>query len=110
MERGEVWWARLPPPIGTRPVLLLSRSQAYRVRRSVTLALIRTTIRDIPVEVPLGPEDGMARACVVNCDEVHTVALSLIDNPITALSTEKMEAVASAVRFALDVECESTTS
>lgn len=107
MERGEIWWARLPPPIGTRPVLLLSRSQAYRVRRSVTLALITTTRRDIPVEVPLGPEDGMPRPCVVNCDEVHTVALALIGNRITALSAEKLEAVASAVRYALDVECES---
>ena len=106
MERGEVWWARLPPPIGTRPVLLLSRSQAYRVRRSVTFALITTTIRDIPVEVPLGPEDGMPRPCVVNCDDVHTIALSLVDNQITALSAAKMQAVATAVRFALDVECE----
>jgi len=109
VERGEVWWARLPAPIGTRPVLLLSRSQAYRVRRSVTIALITTTMRNIPVEVPLGPEDGMPRPCVVNCDEVHTIALPLIDNRIMALSAEKMEAVASAVRFALDVECESPT-
>jgi len=101
-----VWWARLPQPIGTRPVLLLSRNQAYRVRRSVTLALITSTIREIPVEVPLGPEDGMPHLCVVNCDEVHTVAISLLDNQVTALSAPKMQEVANAVRFALDVECD----
>ena len=106
MERGEVWWARLPQPIGTRPVLLLSRNQAYRVRRSVTLALITTTIREIPVEVPLGPEDGMPRLCVVNCDEVHTVSMSFIGDRITTLSAAKMQAIANAVRFALDVECD----
>ena len=106
MERGEVWWARLPSPIGNRPVLLLSRSEAYRVRRSVNLALITSRIRGIPVEVPLGPADGMPRPCVVNCDEVHTVALSLIDNRITGLGATKMQAVADALRFALDVECD----
>jgi mRNA interferase MazF len=91
-------------------VLLLSRNQAYRVRRSVTLALVTTTVRGIPVEVPLGPDDGMPRACAVNCDEVHTVALSLIANRITAVSAAKMQAVADAIRFALDVECEQAPS
>ena len=104
MERGEVWWARMPPPIGTRPAVLLSRHEAYRVRRSITVALITTRARGIPIEVPLAPEDGMPRSCVVNCDEVHTVALSVIDNRITALSPQKMGAVADAVRFALDME------
>lgn len=107
MERGEVWWARLPPPIGVRPVLLLSRNEAYRFRRSATIALITSAIRDIPVEVRLGAEDGMPRPCVVNCDSVHTIPLSLIDHRITALSASKLDLVAAAVRFALDVECES---
>jgi mRNA interferase MazF len=106
MERGEVWWTNLAPPIGTRPVLLVSRSLAYRVRRSITVALITTSVRGIPVEVPLGPEDGMPRPCVVNCDEVHTVPIDRVDNRITTLSPEKMDAVADAVRFALDMECD----
>src|SRR5437016_4785256 len=71
MDRGEVWWARLAPPIGTRPVLLLSRSATYSRRRSVTVAPITTTIRGIPVEVPLGIEDGLPRTCVVNCDDLN---------------------------------------
>ena len=48
----------------------------------------------------------MPRACVVNGDEVHTVAMTVLDNPITSLSPTKMLAVADAVRFALDMECE----
>ncbi len=54
MLRGEVWWIELPPPTGRRPVLLLSRDAAYRVRTSVTVAIITRTIRNIPVEVLLG--------------------------------------------------------
>jgi len=49
MKRGEAWWAELPSPIGKRPVLLLSRNEAYVVRNAVTVAEITTTIRGIPV-------------------------------------------------------------
>ena len=38
MKRGEVWWAELPPPTGRRPVVLLSRDEAYEVRALVIIA------------------------------------------------------------------------
>jgi len=68
MRKGEVWWANLPAPIGRRPVCLLSRSAAYAVRNAVTVAEITTTIRNIPVEVPLDCSDGLPKKCVVNLD------------------------------------------
>lgn len=103
MRRGEVWWAELPPPAGRRPVLLLSRDRAYRVRTSVTFAVITRTVRSIPVEVPLGPEDGMPARCVVNADDILTAPKTLLTERITVLSPEKMADVASAVKFALDL-------
>ena len=103
MRRGEVWWADLPPPIGRRPVVLLSRDRAYRVRTSVTFALVSRTTRGTRAEVPLGPEDGMPVACVVNADDIITAPKALLQERVTALSGEKMTAVASAVRFALDL-------
>lgn len=54
MTRGEVWWAKLPDPIGRLPVVLLSRNAAYAIRESITVAPVTRTIHDIPVEVPLG--------------------------------------------------------
>ena len=103
MRRGEVWWAELPPPAGRRPVLLLSRDRAYLIRTSVTVAVITRTVREIPTEVPLGPEDGMPEGCVVNADDILTIPKSLLDQQITALPQDKMAAVASAIRFALDL-------
>lgn len=103
MRRGEVWWAELPQPIGRRPVLLLSRDAAYRVRTSVTVGLVTRTIRAIPVEVPLGPEDGMPAHCVVNLDDILTIPKARLAEWITILSAEKMTAVARAVVFALDL-------
>ena len=103
MRRGEVWWAELPLPIGRRPVLLLSRNAAYRVRTSVTVGMVTRTIRNIPVEVPLSPEDGMPEQCVVNLDSILTIPKAKLTERITTLSAEKMTAVAKAIMFALDL-------
>jgi len=104
MRRDEVWWAELPQPIGRRPVLLLSRDAAYSVRISVTVAIVTRTIRNIPVEVLLEPEDGMPTRCVVNLDDILTVPKSRLTERITTLSPEKMTAVGKAIVFALDLK------
>ena len=103
MKRGEVWWALLPQPIGRRPVVLLSRNSAYAVRASLTVAPITRTIYDIPVEVRLGPEDGMPRDCVVNLDGILTIPKKSLASHLTTLSPEKMALVDTAIRFALDL-------
>lgn len=104
MRRGEVWWAELPRPIGRRPVLLLSRDAAYGVRASVTVAVITRTIRNIPVEVLLGQEDGMPIDCAVNLDDILTIPRSRLTEQITTLSPDKMTAVSKAIVFALDLK------
>lgn len=103
MHRGEVWWAELPPPIGRRPVVLLSRDTAYRVRTSVTVGVVTRTVRTIPVEVPLGLEDGMPEQCVVNLDNILTIPKARLVERITTLSGGKMTVVAKAIIFALDL-------
>ncbi|MBN1693753.1 MAG: type II toxin-antitoxin system PemK/MazF family toxin [Dehalococcoidales bacterium] len=103
MRRGEIRWAELPTPVGRRPVLLLSRESAYNIRTSVTVAVITRTIRKIPVEVPLGEEDGMPVKCVVNLDNILTIPKNRLGECITVLSPEKMAAVIKAIVFALDL-------
>ena len=103
MKRGEVWWAELPLPIGKRPVLLLSRDEAYPIRNAVTVAEITTTIRGIPVEVPLGTEDGLPKKCVVNLDTIVTIKKESLKERIAALSFEKLVRVNAAIKFALAI-------
>lgn len=61
MRRCEVSWAELPRPAGCRPVVLISRNEAYTVRELVTVAPITTRMRGIPVEVQLARDDGLPR-------------------------------------------------
>ncbi|GAI04317.1 unnamed protein product [marine sediment metagenome] len=104
MRQGEIWWAELTPPAGRRPVLLLSRNEAYTVRELVTVAPVTTRMRHIPSEVPLGPEDGLPRSCVVNLDTITTIAQRSLQERLVPLSPEKLKAVEAALHFALGLE------
>jgi len=104
MRRGEVWWADLPKPLGRRPVVLLSRDEAYDIRTAVTVAEITTKIRGIPVEVLLGKEDGLPKPCVANLDTITSIPKDLLKECVCMLNYEKVELINSAVKFALDLE------
>lgn len=103
MKRGEVWWADLPAPVGRRPVVLLSRDEAYPVRNAVTVAEVTRTIRGIPVEVPLGTEDGLPKKCAANLDTILTIRKELLVERIALLKSEKMDEIKRALQFALDI-------
>jgi mRNA interferase MazF len=103
MRRGEIWWADLPEPAGRRPVLLLSRDAAYKVRSLVTVAPVTRTIRSIPSEVPLGPGDGMPARCVVSLDNIQTVRKDYLKEHLATVSSQKMRSIDEATHFALDL-------
>jgi mRNA interferase MazF len=85
-------------------MVLLSRDEAYAVRELVTVAPVRQRIRDLPVEVTLGIEDGLPRACVANLDTVTTVPKRLLRERLTTLSHPKMREIERALRFALQLD------
>ena len=104
MRRGEIWWAELEPPAGRRPVVLLSRDEAYNVRSLVIVAPVTTRIRHIPSEVPLGIDDGMPQDCVANLDTITTIPKDCLQSRLTILSTKRLKEVGAAIRFALGME------
>ncbi|MDD5082733.1 MAG: type II toxin-antitoxin system PemK/MazF family toxin [Dehalococcoidales bacterium] len=104
MRRGEIWWVEMPPPVGRRPVLLLSRNEAYAIRELVTVAPVTTRIRRIASEVNLGSEDGLPQQCVANLDTITTIAKSSLQERLTVLSSDKLKEVEAALHFALGLE------
>ena len=103
MKRGEVRWYTFKAPDKKRPIVILSRTSVIPYLGEVTIAPITTTVRDIPSEVFLSRHDGLPRDCAVNCDHIQTVAKQKIGSLITSLPAEKLEALAQAVRFSLDL-------
>lgn len=103
MNRGEVWWADLPPPVGRRPVLILTRSAVVARRNQLVVAQITRTVHNLASEVLLKRSEGMPHNCVVNCDVILTIPKSRFIRRITRLSQSKMDAVHQAIRFALEL-------
>jgi mRNA interferase MazF len=101
MKQYEIWWADLPKPAGRRPVLLLSRDDAYPVLNKFVAAEITATVRNIPLEVPLGSVEGMPKPCVVNCDNLRTISKVLLVKKIAKLSQKRVHEVKRAVGYAL---------
>ena len=85
-------------------MLLISRNEAYAVRELVTVAPVTTRIRRIPVEVPVGREEGLRRKSVVNLDVINTIPKSSLEVRLSSLSPEKLADVHDAIRFALGLE------
>ena len=69
----DVWWVELPDPIGRRPVLLLGRTSSFSYLSRILAVEVTTTIRGIPQEVTLGPQEGLPRRCVANLDTMRTI-------------------------------------
>ncbi len=103
MRRGEVWWVEFPEPTWRRPAVILTRDSACGVRSSLTVGPVTETIRSIPVEVSLGPEQGLSVECVANLDNILTVPKKYFDKRITVLSADVMEKVEEAIVLALDI-------
>lgn len=101
MKRGEVRWYRFSHPDKRRPVLVLTRTSAIEFLGEVTVAPITSTVRQIPSEVLLGRDDGLAKDGAINLDHLQTVSKARVGALIASLNPSKMEEVRKALLFAL---------
>ena len=101
MKRGEIRWYRFQAPDKRRPVVILTRDSMLAYLGEVTVAPITSTVRDIPSEVALGPDDGLPRACAINLDHIQTVATDRLGGVIATLPAVRMAEIRDALLFAL---------
>ena len=105
MRRGEIRWYEFAAPDKRRPVLILTRTSALRFLTGITVAPITSSIRAIPSEVLLTPqEDGVLNDCAVNLDNVQTVQKARMGALLTTLSALRMREVEQALCFALGMD------
>ncbi len=84
--------------------MIVTRDRAIPVLANVTVAAVTGTIRDLPTEVPLGPEHGLARDCVLNCDNLFTIPKRALGRRRGELDPASIERLRDALRIALDVD------
>jgi len=99
VNRGEVWWVE-DPELGRRPHMVLTRQAAIPVLLRILAVPATRTIRGIPTEVSLGPEDGMPDECVLSLDNLTVIPRALFVERITRLRPERLGAVCQALAIA----------
>ena len=102
VKQFEIWWARLSAPLGRRPVLLLTRNEAYGYLSHVVVAPVTTRIRNIPMEVALDRAEGLPTSSVANLDNVTAVAKDDFESRIGVLSRSRHVEVKRALGWAFD--------
>jgi len=100
-RRGEVWWGEIEA-IGRRPFLVMTRSAAIPVLHSVLAAPVTRTLRNIPTELALGPDDGMPTECAANFDNLRVVPKAYLVDRQCALAPMRLVEACRALRAAVD--------
>lgn len=103
-NRGELWWCELPG-IGRRPVVVLSRDAAISRLGRALIAPCTTTIRGLPSEVILEPnDDPVPLRSAVNLDSVESVSIAVLVARLGRLADTRMNAICGALKVAVDCE------
>ncbi|HWO25593.1 MAG TPA: type II toxin-antitoxin system PemK/MazF family toxin [Kofleriaceae bacterium] len=103
MRRGEIWWADLPVPVGSRPVVILTRDAVLHSIQSVVVGLVTRTVRGLPTEVELGRRQALAVRCVANLDNIFTVPRPRLVRRMGACDADKLQELHQAIKAAFDI-------
>jgi mRNA interferase MazF len=87
--QGDVWWAEAEDK--RRPVLVVTRSEAIPVLTWIVVAPVTRTVRDIPTEVPVGPEQGLPVESVASFDNLQPIRRSFLTQRAGALADPRRE-------------------
>lgn len=88
-RQGEIWWAKTEDK--RRPVLVVTRSEAVAVLTSIVVAPISRTVRRIPTEIQLGPDEGLEIECAASFDNLQRILRSALTEKAGALGLRRGE-------------------
>jgi mRNA interferase MazF len=100
-QRGEVWWGEIEE-VGRRPFLVMTRSAAIPVLHNLLAAPVTRTVRHLPTELELGPDDGMPAECAASFDNLRLVPKSYLVERVCVLDPIRMIEACGALRAAVD--------
>jgi mRNA interferase MazF len=100
-KQGEIWrWE--PEDVKPRPVLVLTRDDVLPSLSDIMVAPITRTVRHIPTEVGLGPDEGLRHECAASFDNVFGASRVHLVQRMGALSLDRRDEMCDAIRAVLD--------
>jgi len=110
MQRGEIWWASLPPPRGSepgyrRPVLILQQDDFNRSRIATVIAVVLTSnlhLQAAPGNVLLRQRDsGLPKDSVANVSQLITLDKSVLTERVSSLPAARLKQIENGIRLVL---------
>lgn len=112
MNRGEIWWANLPPASGSgpgyrRPVLVVQSNAFNESKIATVLVAVITSnlaLAEAPGNVRLNKSsDGLPKASVVNVSQLLTMDRGLLGKRVGFLSARMMQRVDVGLKLVLSL-------
>ena len=112
IQRGEIWWATLPEPIGSepgyrRPVIIIQSNAFNRSQITTVVAVIvtsNTRLAQAPGNVLLPKRaTGLSQESVANVSQVITVDKQFLTERIGKLPTNLVEQIEAGLRLVLEL-------
>jgi mRNA interferase MazF len=103
--KGEVHWAKLPAPVGRRPVLIIQNNKGNQYSPSTIVATISTSSPG--VEYPFLVElDGclLGEPCWVHCETILTIPQTVLDGHVGSLGHNDMSRIDEALKRSLSLK------
>lgn len=98
--QGEIWWAETEDK--RRPVLVVTRSEAIPVLTWLVVAPVTRTVRGIPTEIALGPEEGLPEPCAASFDNVQPIRRSFLTQRVGLLDEGRRDELCRALSSLAD--------
>ena len=112
MQRGEIWWAALPAPIGSepgyrRPMLIIQSDVFTRSAIKTVLCAAITSNLNLaaaPGNVRIAARtSGLPKPSVVNVSQVTTIDRSFLKERIKTLDADTMRQIDEGLRLVLNL-------
>ena len=110
--RGEIWWAKLPAPIASkpgykRPLLIIQSDDFNRSRINTVIAAVITSnlrLSEAPGNVLLSKKDSnLPKKSVANVSQLITVDKSFLTEKVGKLNPDKFKDVEAGIRLVLSL-------
>jgi len=106
LRRGEIWWARLDPSVGseigkTRPCVIVSITVTNERRRTVVVIPLSSSAEAAP---PLTIHVRAGQKVVAVIDQVRAVSKERLTRRIEDLPTDQLEAIEAGLRETLELD------
>ena len=110
IQRGEIWWASLPEPIGSepgyrRPILVVQSDDFNRSRIATVIAVVitsNTRLAQAPGNVFLPQRlTGLSKDSVANVSQIVTIDKDFLTEQISILPANLFEQIEKGLRLVL---------